>query len=335
MKINSLVVSNVAGRLTLTVMFSVFFTFAAYAAESIDCDKSNCNDLADQYFEADNIEIAAKAYTKGCELNDSTSCYNIATIYEDGYIGEPDFLKAVPFYQKGCELLDSDACTELADEYDDAEDDVNALVYYDAACKLDDGYGCHRQAWILDSSITVRDLERATALYAKSCKLEYGWSCNNLGYDYMGYDDEPNPYVTKNYEKGLELMTLACETHGIGTACTTLSHAYDKGHGVKKNASESLRYSIKACEGVDDNHGGGCFNAAIDYEEGNSVKIDLKRAHYFYEQGCKLDDSDACWNVGVNRENGYGVSKSLRKARYFYQRACELGNEDSCQEIAD
>lgn len=332
MKINRLVLIKI---FSLAIISSLFVATTSHAEDAIDCDESNCNDLAKQYLENDDITKAIQFHIKGCELNDSASCYNIATIYTEDYYVERDFLKAVPFYKKSCKLNDNDACTDLADEYDDLEDYANALVYSDAACQRNDAHGCHLQGWILDNNITPRDLERATALYTKSCELGHGWSCNNLGYDYMGYDDEPNPYTPKDYTKGIQLMTLACDTYSVGSACTSLSYAYENGHGVKKNPSESLRYMIKSCEGVEDNFASACLNLGLNYEEGVEVKKDMEKAQHYYEKGCEFENSDACYNAALNLDYGIGITQNDKKAHYFYQQACELGDDDGCEKIAN
>lgn len=323
-------VRGASARLDFVLVF--FFANLVYANDSLTCEKNNCGELAAKHLEQGDVFKASELYSRGCELGDRTACYNAATIHADGYLGEQDFLTAKPFYEKACEMQESDSCSDLADEFDHIEDYANARVYYRAACKLDHAYGCQQLAWNLEHDTTPIDLKQATMLNQKACDLGSGWACNNLGYDYMGYDDEVNPHALKDYAKGIKLMTLACDSYGIGSACTSLSYAYEKGHGVEEALDESLRYAVKACEGVNEPSAGGCVRAGYGYNEGEGAAKNLDKSLYYYEQACNGGDSDGCYGAGYHYE--YEIrkrtKKTRKKAKYFYALACEMGDQDAC-----
>ena len=64
------------------------------------------------FFELD-YEKAHALYDKGCELDNSDSCWNVAYNFENGYGVKENSRQANKFYRKACDLGDQDACDEL------------------------------------------------------------------------------------------------------------------------------------------------------------------------------------------------------------------------------
>ena len=131
----------------------------------------------------------------------------------------------------------------------------------------------------------------------------------------------------------IESLRQACDSHGKGQACALLSQAYYDGLGIQKNLPNSLQYSSKGCDKVEEPSGVSCYLAAQDYESEIFLELDYEKANSLYEKGCELNNSDACYELANNYYYGYGVEESTRKATKYYQKACDLGDKAACDEF--
>ena len=127
------------------------------------------------YFEED-YKKAFDIYKKACDGGESSSCTEMANMYNNGKGVEKNYKKANELYKIACDDYDFEACRELATNY-----------------KNGDGI---RQ-----------DYKKAAELYQKACDNDEYEACNNLG---VMYDDGEG--VDKSAKKAMELYKKACDS---------------------------------------------------------------------------------------------------------------------------
>lgn len=261
-------------------------------------DGRACNNLGtlheEELIKGASIKKANELYRKSCDLNEEMGCSNAGYNFLYGISGTVvDTDAGIALLKQGCGLDSADQCTEIADYFDELTHYKESFLYYQKACKLEDGHGCLRVGWYYDHGHAVdEDISNANIHYRLSCELGNPSGCNNYGRALM-HVDTIDPKIEKNEAQGLELLVWACQQEEA-LACTGAGYYHE--------------YTL----GTDE---------------------DIKTALKFYETGCTLDDphSGSCYNLGLNYEYGVGVKKSIKKAKTYMQRACELGDEDGCE----
>ena len=68
------------------------------------------------------------------------------------------------------------------------------------------------------------------------------------------------------------------------------------------------------------------FQLGIQYEAGDGVQQDYRKAFDYYQKAADLGNSDAMLSIGVLYANGTGVVKNLKEAAKWFKAAAELGN---------
>ncbi|EMH36001.1 putative beta-lactamase HcpA [Helicobacter pylori GAM83Bi] len=121
-------------------------TATAKACKSNDAEK--CKDLAEFYFNANDLKNALEYYSKACKLNNVEGCMLSATFYNDMIKGLKKDKKDLEYYSKACELNYGDGCAILGDIYRNGEGVTQnfkkAFKYYSKACELNNGEGCSK-----------------------------------------------------------------------------------------------------------------------------------------------------------------------------------------------
>jgi len=115
-----------------------------------------------------------------------------------------------------------------------------------------------------------------------------------------------------------------------GSSCTNLGYNYEVGQGVSKDLKRANALYEKACELK---YGQGCNNLGVYYENGWAVTKNFKRANAFYEKACELKHGGACTSLGYSYEQGRGVAKDLKRARALYEKSCELKYGQGCNNL--
>lgn len=73
------------------------------------------------------------------------------------------------------------------------------------------------------------------------------------------------------------------------------------------------------------------LNSRNQYETGDGVKRNFKRARKSYEEGCDKGDVYGCYSAGVMFHEGRGGEQDIPKAYAFYKRACQGGITLACK----
>ncbi|MGN8527559.1 sel1 repeat family protein [Helicobacter pylori] len=113
-------------------------TATAKACKSNDAKK--CKDLAEFYFNANDLKNALEYYSKACELNNGEGCSKLGGDYFLGESVTQDLKKAFGYYSKACELNDAKGCYALAAFYNEgkgvAKDEKQTTENLKKSCEL-------------------------------------------------------------------------------------------------------------------------------------------------------------------------------------------------------
>ncbi|NHA92391.1 sel1 repeat family protein [Helicobacter pylori] len=113
-------------------------TATAKACKSNDAKK--CKDLAEFYFNANDLKNALEYYSKACELNEALTCTLVGAFYRDGEGVAKDFKKAFEYSAKACKLNNAKGCYALAALYNEAKgvakDEKQTTESLEKSCKL-------------------------------------------------------------------------------------------------------------------------------------------------------------------------------------------------------
>ncbi|MCL4131734.1 UNVERIFIED_CONTAM: hypothetical protein GTU68_018974 [Idotea baltica] len=130
-----------------------------------------------------------------------------------------------------------------------------------------------------------KDLPDASKYYDKGCTAGDKDACLNGGLLCVS-NSKANEELPKNYTKGLELLTKACE---------------------KENAFSCHYLSGMYIIGVED-----------------QIPKDMTKAFKFSSKGCELGNMQACANVSQMYRKGDGVEQNLVKSEEFKKKALDM-----------
>lgn len=186
------------------------------------CDKDSCLQVGVIYWQIGAFQKGLSFCTRACELDNTSGCWRLANIFENGLENIPKNLTtAIKYRVKTCKLgdgiLSQLSCQTLADNYYKgtngyAQNFAKAKEYYELACNGGDMNGC--------------------------------FALGTLHYKGQG--------TPKDFFKAFELFETACEKtdKGLakGKACEKLASLYKNGEGIKQNLPLAKKYFGLACD---------------------------------------------------------------------------------------
>lgn len=132
-----------------------------------------------EYYEAKDWNKAEQAYTKACNVNDYSSCHNLAVIYNQ----RQEYHKAKDFYKKACDNNNFISCSNLGRLYENGQGvKVNlqtAIQLYTKACNGKDANGCFNLGSLYYNGKGVKkNITKAKEYYGKACDLGAQAGCD-------------------------------------------------------------------------------------------------------------------------------------------------------------
>lgn len=135
------------------------------------------------------------------------------------------------------------------------------------------------------------------------------------------------PFLTKDFNKGLDLLTKAAE-NGYPEAQNELGYLYlGESHGkkIRKDIPKALELFQKA---VEQQVPEAYVNLGVLYQEGLGVHRDYQKATLLFNQAIDLfqekanqGDAESCLNLGVLYFEGSGIPQDLPRAFELFQEA--------------
>ncbi len=156
--------------------------------------------------------------------------------------------------------------------------------------------------------------KKAVKIMLPLCEKKVTGACHLLGklYENGGYGLE------KNLEKSMIYKKMSCE-YGSGFSCFNISKTLFK----QDEDQKAFVYLEKSC---DSNYTQGCQVLGLLYE-GKSKKQDYKKAIFFHNKACNLNDSLSCYSEATFYLKGLGVAINYKKAIKLFKKSSSLGNK--------
>ncbi|KAI7906500.1 uncharacterized protein BX663DRAFT_548675 [Cokeromyces recurvatus] len=190
------------------------------------------------------FKTSMEFYVKAANLNDALSALFLGGYYENGQGVTQDKQTALKFYMKAIELGQSTALFAVAELYEKLQDYEKAYIYYERVTK--------------DTRIPKTYKSRKTsllkmALYSLNYDPNTIFSKSRSSPLAKQNKFESIPSLLSKSESFNILMKLATEDN-FHEAYNWIAECYKDGRGVIQDISESLKWRMKACQGVTDAH---------------------------------------------------------------------------------
>ncbi|XP_046400542.1 cytochrome c oxidase assembly factor 7 homolog [Ischnura elegans] len=205
----------------------------------------------------------------------------------------------------------------------------NLGIEYRFGCYHEKKYDvCHLLGDYLEA--IKKDFEKASKVYKTNCdEQKYAKSCYKYAtYSYLGKGKVPKDQKTafNYYNRGCEYGdTDSCLYAGLMCISSAAKSAKERDFPL------GLKLLQKACSG---GSAFGCHYISGMYlvgvqspSQAEDLPKDMKKAHYYASEACKLGNPHACVNLSLMYKNGDGVDKDEAKAEQFKKIAVELHEE--------
>ncbi len=280
------------------------------------------------------FSIAARAYTRACELEGGDDCVTADTIIgEGGLVTEADALRAAAETACGRAAADGgpieSACVAIAilqrtGSRAFAKDPRASVTRLEGSCARDNHYACVLAGEVYQFGLgVVSNNDKARAYYAGACDAGYQHACFSLA-NFLT--------ATGKAKEAQQLLTSACND-GHASACNGLAFSYYTARGARWDIVEADRLYARACELGD---AVGCSNVGEMYQYGIAHDVDPAKAFEMYNKACELGFQGGCGRLAYYLERGEGgATKDEALAEQHYTAACEADSPEACRALAE
>ncbi|MDA3047490.1 tetratricopeptide repeat protein [Campylobacter sp. JMF_08 NE1] len=128
---------------------------------------------------------AKDLYTKACDGDNATACYNLAILYSKGEGVRQDKFKAKELYEKACDKNEYDACNNLGILYERGEGVKQGFCtandLFLKACSGGNAVACVNLGnnFLVNNRCEKYDIQKAKEHYGKACDLGSQKGCDN------------------------------------------------------------------------------------------------------------------------------------------------------------
>ncbi len=144
------------------------------------------------------------------------------------------------------------------------------------------------------------------------------------------YEEGKQAYLAKDYARALEILKPLAE-QGNSQAQITMGLMYDYGHGVPKDATESIRwYRMAAEQGVPLVQ----HDLGVKYFQGQGVRQNYQEAAKWWEMSANAGVADSQFNLGLMYYRGIGIDKDFERAAKLFEAAAKQGHGNAQYSLA-
>ena len=300
------------------------------------------NDLIKGFNSDNKLEEAIKYYKKAAAKNQTDALTDLAFIYENGIVGEPNYNKALQLYKNAIELNNARAMNNLASMY------LKGVVNIMSKSQLE---------------------KEAFELYEKSADLGYVKGLTNLGICYLKGIGVPKDTVNAKklfkeaslqkdpdamfyiayfklkgaslnvndeeyFEAADQLRYVIGADNSNSDAYYYLGYLYENGFGVDQDYKTASFYYSKAVLVSNDKNAKAMYKFANMLYAGKTGYTDTVRAYQLYTKAADLGDKDAIYVLGVLHDQGVSVEQNVEMAYKFFERGAKMGHADSKVQLA-
>ena len=275
-----------------------------------------------------NWDKAEQLFSKGCELNNPTSCYKLARLYKLGVIKDRDEKDSTSYYEKACELKDLRSCLDIARYYSREKNSTLAEKYIDIGkslssedCKKNNRTACTLYAlFLIEDKSDLNDTDLTDKMLETECLNNDATACFERSMSLSCKNNMRN--CSKFGEKACELNSPeGCYFEAV-VGYVALEMGY-KNDISQETLDKYTRESKIACES---NLPQGCdlLGGIYSHEENKNKSSSLASKYYSY--GCELKVDNSCLRLGHFYYQGIGVDKNIPLGLDFLEKSLELGN---------
>lgn len=302
------------------------------------CKNNNyygCTGLAVVYAKKNKIK-AFNLANKACKHNNYYGCAILSLFYKDGVEVNKNekkyfqlFEKALILAEKECQKGNIDACVAIGMAYSGNEKFRNpnkAIKFYEKACKNGDENICILLGLGYENKLThIRRI------------IKRLFEDENKFYSHLA-ENIKNLINSPNYKKSINFYNLACKNGKAIACYQIGELYHLKLHNNKeaiKYFKKSIEIRKKECK---KGKGGACYKVAGTYELNlhNKEKADkfYKKAIEIFNKECKNNNAEKCAVLGVMYEEGKGVKINQKKAKYYFNKVCKIDkNSNLCKDV--
>ncbi|XP_071449769.1 cytochrome c oxidase assembly factor 7 homolog [Hetaerina americana] len=224
--------------------------------------------------------------------------------------------------------------TDFKDEAEVKEFLDNLGIEYRFGCyherKID---VCHLLGDYLEA--IKKDYQKAAKVYKANCDgQKYAKSC----YKYATYSYLGKGKVPKDQKTAFDYYNRGCE-YGDVDSCLyggLMSVAASSKIKNERDFPLGLKLLEKACSGGNAfscHYISGMYLAGVQSPaKTEDLPKDMKKAHHYAAEACKLGNPQACANLSIMYKNGEGVTKDEAKAEHFKKMAIDMHEEATKQQ---
>ena len=268
------------------------------------------NNLAGLYLDgkgvARDVGKAAQLYRQAAEKANAAAMEGLANIYYNGRLATPDYNEAMTWYRKAADKGRSNAMRMMAFMYSrglGVEQNWAEAVRW-ARKAADSGEAkamFYLGNWYAEGKGVTKDIAQAKAWYEKAAKLGEPHAMYNLGWLLSREGSDA-------YSSGALGLLQDAAAKGHAEAMVTVGELYYKGHGVRKDRAEAVRWFKMAAEKkqpIGYYYLAFCYNAGIavdkDPERAASYLIDSLKGGYQFA-GEQAKKKFVAWTPATRKE---------------------------------
>lgn len=236
-----------------------------------------------------NVKQAVYWFEKAASQGHQDAQVNAGRAYAEGYLGEPDYTKALAWFRKAIDQgkgrypnTYATALTYMGFTYERMEDDKNAVYW-------------------LEKAVNENDISAMQA----------------LGRHYL-----EGTGVAKDEAKGFSLIQTSANS-GDPSAQNMMGVCYQHGIGVERNGNQAFRWYKKS---ADNGVPTAIMNLGVCYASGFGVNTDYAMALSLFREAADYGELGAYLELGIAYMNGEGVERDYDQATSFFDIAAQNGH---------
>lgn len=295
------------------------------------------HDLIKGFNPVNKLDEAVKYYKNAAARNQTDALTDLAFLYENGLVGEPNYLRAQELYKTAIELKNARAMNNLASMYlkdvvpnvSKSQLEKDAFDLYERSADLGYVKGltnlgiCYLKGiGVPKDSVNAKKLFKEASIQKDPDAMFYIAYFKLKGAT-MNVNDE------EYFEAADQLRYVVSVDKTNSDAYYYLGYLYENGFGVDQDYKTASFYYSKAVALSNDT------NAKAMYKLGNMIytgKVgynDNKRAYKLYAKAAELGDKDAIYILGVIQEQGLNGEQNVEAAVKLYEQSAKMGHADA------
>lgn len=292
-------------------------------------DMRACNALGDMdIFDLDiphNYAMANLLTAKACNGGEMRGCVNQGRLYENGTGVKLDGPKALEMYKKACDGGNLTGCANAGRTLASAElvslDLKAARPLLEKACNGGENFGCN---WLGYLQVVSGEYAAAYFNFTKACNNNVLVGCVGAGYLLVFGKGAARDLVLAR-----TLIQRACDGN-LPYGCDALGESYAM--DAQPDSNRALNLFRKTCGS---GFIPGCFDLAMDYQNGDGTAQDEALARNQLQKACNSSDSYACDITKALYERKNVSVGDLADPSTVYATDCNGGDLLSCESLVN